>query len=60
MFGIIEDQEGNLWIATMGGGLNLFNNKTKTFKRGIHNIIIRAIDEAGNMDEEVVKFTVDY
>jgi ligand-binding sensor domain-containing protein/signal transduction histidine kinase len=29
---IYEDQSGNLWVGTAGGGLNLFDRKTKRFK----------------------------
>jgi len=36
MFGILEDRDGNLWIGTMGGGLNLFDRKNKIFKRYVH------------------------
>jgi len=28
---ILEDSRGNIWVATDGGGLNLFNHKTGTF-----------------------------
>ncbi len=34
--------------------------KTKNFQRGIHNIIIRALDNAGNSDTEEVNFNIDY
>ncbi|MFH1585143.1 MAG: lamin tail domain-containing protein [archaeon] len=34
--------------------------KTKTFKRGAHDLTIRAFDKAGNSDEESVSFVVDY
>lgn len=30
---IYQDQSGNLWIGTSGGGLNLFDNKTRRFKQ---------------------------
>ncbi len=30
---IVGDNEGNLWIGTLGGGLNKFNIKTGKFKR---------------------------
>ncbi len=30
---IVEDQNENLWISTMGGGLNHFNKKTEKFTR---------------------------
>ena len=30
---IIEDDDGNLWIATCGGGINIFNKKTHTFSK---------------------------
>ena len=29
---IIEGEEGQLWIATEGGGLNLYDRRTKEFK----------------------------
>ena len=34
--------------------------KTLPFKRGNHNILIRAIDKAGNSDIEAISFEVDY
>lgn len=34
--------------------------KTKTFRKGIHNLTIKATDKAGNFDEEDVGFFVDY
>jgi len=34
---IIEDKEGNLWVATLGGGLNKYNRKTNSFHRYLHN-----------------------
>ncbi|SHJ85679.1 Signal transduction histidine kinase [Maribacter aquivivus] len=30
---IIDDEKGNLWIGTTGGGLNYFNKKTEKFKQ---------------------------
>jgi len=30
---LCEDSDGNLWIGTEGGGLNLFNRDTETFKQ---------------------------
>ena len=29
---VLDDEEGNLWLGTDGGGLNCFNKATKTFK----------------------------
>ncbi|MFL9484955.1 two-component regulator propeller domain-containing protein [Chitinophagaceae bacterium LWZ2-11] len=37
IFSIVEDKKGNLWIGTDGGGLNLFNKKTGTCVRYMHN-----------------------
>ncbi len=34
--------------------------KTKSFKKGEHELIIRASDKAGNTDEEIINFEVDY
>ena len=34
---IYEDQSNNLWIATCGGGLNMFNRQTETFIRYTYN-----------------------
>lgn len=34
--------------------------KTKSFRKGIHELIIKATDEAGNFDEDQVEFLVDY
>jgi len=34
---IYEDSNGNLWIGTWGGGLNMFDKTRKTFKRFSHN-----------------------
>lgn len=34
---IAEDNDKNLWLATENGGLNLFNNKNKTFTRFLHD-----------------------
>ena len=35
-----------------------FYNSTKTFAKGLHNVIVRATDKAGNVEEENVGFTV--
>jgi len=34
--------------------------RTKSFSRGIHEVLIRAVDKAGNSDIEEVEFEVDY
>ncbi|MDB4919053.1 two-component regulator propeller domain-containing protein [Mucilaginibacter sp.] len=34
---IKEDKDGNIWIATVGGGLNKFDRKTNRFEHYIHN-----------------------
>jgi len=34
---IKEDNDGNIWIATVGGGLNKFDRKTTRFYRYVHN-----------------------
>jgi signal transduction histidine kinase/CheY-like chemotaxis protein/ligand-binding sensor domain-containing protein len=34
---IIEDKEGNIWVATVGGGLNKFDRNTNRFHRYLHN-----------------------
>src|ERR1044072_2381671 len=56
---IIDDNKGNLWIGTYGGGINCFNKKSKTFKHFIHSDFENSIsnnsigsifqDEAGNL-----------
>lgn len=34
---IEQDKNGNLWIATLGGGLNYFNQKTELFSHYLHD-----------------------
>ena len=34
---IIEDKSGNIWVATVGGGLNKFDRYTNRFHRYLHN-----------------------
>lgn len=57
---IIEDKNGDLWIATVGGGLNRYDRKNNRFYRYLHkdksvnspasNYIIKlAFDKAGNL-----------
>jgi len=35
-------------------------DRTKSFKRGSHTVNIRAVDYAGNFDQETINFNVDY
>jgi len=37
IYDIKDDGKGNLWIATRGGGLNYFDQRTETFKHYKHN-----------------------
>ena len=53
---ITEDTKQQLWIATRGGGLNLFDNATETFKHfretdGLPDDVIRSVkaDNLGNL-----------
>jgi len=39
-----EDQEGNMWIGTLGGGLNLYDRDRNSFKRKVHDP-----DDAGSL-----------
>jgi signal transduction histidine kinase/ligand-binding sensor domain-containing protein/DNA-binding response OmpR family regulator len=34
---LLEDRKGNIWIATNYGGVNMFDPKTKVFKKYVHN-----------------------
>jgi signal transduction histidine kinase/CheY-like chemotaxis protein/ligand-binding sensor domain-containing protein len=34
---IVEDNDGNIWAATIGGGLNKFDRNTNRFHRYVHN-----------------------
>lgn len=34
---IIQDDEGNLWLATFGGGLNFYDRKADRFRRYLYN-----------------------
>lgn len=34
---IVEDKNGNLWIATQGGGVNFFDQKKNIFKSYLHS-----------------------
>lgn len=64
---ILEDKRGNIWIATGGGGLNLFNAKDQSFtsfkeKDGLPNDVLYGIleDNRGNLwistNDGIVKF----
>src|SRR3989344_1783924 len=55
-------EENPKWKKLCGSceGYGQDNAKTKNFKKGIHNVIIKATDEAGNADEGEVGFLVDY
>jgi len=33
---IAEDKDGNIWVATIGGGLNKYDRKTNRFHRYVH------------------------
>ena len=33
----MEDSKGNMWIGTIGGGLNKFNRQNQTFTQYLHN-----------------------
>ncbi len=35
-------------------------NKIKSFKKGVHNLLIEAVDKAGNSDIKEINFEVDY
>ena len=50
---IYEDRSGTLWVGTLGGGLNLFDPKRKTFKhyrkkQGLLNEVVYGILEDNN------------
>ena len=60
MLCIYEDFDDNLWIATDGGGLNLFDRKTERFTHYLHqpgnpnsiggNYVLRVIEDSkGNL-----------
>jgi signal transduction histidine kinase/ligand-binding sensor domain-containing protein/DNA-binding response OmpR family regulator len=34
---VLEDDDGNLWVSSWGGGLNMFNKRTERFVRYRHN-----------------------
>ena len=34
---IVEDNDGDIWVATIGGGLNKFDRNTNRFHRYLHN-----------------------
>ncbi|HEX4373821.1 MAG TPA: two-component regulator propeller domain-containing protein, partial [Puia sp.] len=34
---IIEDKSGNIWVATVGGGLNKYDRNANQFHRYLHN-----------------------
>jgi len=53
---LLVTKQGNLWVGTVGGGLNYFDKKTETFtyyteKNGLPNNVIYGIleDEKGNL-----------
>lgn len=35
---ILEDESGNIWVATVGGGLDRFDRNTNRFRRYLHNV----------------------
>ncbi len=37
VFSLLEDNNGVIWVGTLGGGLNKFNSKTGKFKRYMHD-----------------------
>ncbi len=52
---IIEDKDGNIWIATVGGGLNKFDRITNRFYRYRHN----AKDKASISSDFISGVTID-
>ena len=44
MWEIFEDKEGNLWVGTLGSGLDVFNKKTSSFKHYQYNA-----DDSGSL-----------
>jgi ligand-binding sensor domain-containing protein/two-component sensor histidine kinase len=52
VFDIKEDQKGNLWVSTYGGGLNYFDTKTGKFEHysSVQNLLEGlSIDKGGNV-----------
>jgi len=47
-------------LCTRCDGYGNSRGRTKSFRRGHHNVLIRAVDKAGNSDVEVINFLVDY
>ncbi len=50
---IIRDRKGRIWLCTYGGGLNLFNEKEKTFRvfsesDGLPGNLVQSIEEDDN------------
>src|SRR5262249_7274353 len=52
---IVEDQRGNLWIGTIGGGLNLLDRQSGRF----HHFRRRDLDLASLSDDTVYALHVD-
>jgi ligand-binding sensor domain-containing protein/signal transduction histidine kinase len=69
VFDILEDKEGNLWVATQGGGLILFDRNTHkhisySTKNGLSDNLVKAMieDNIGNIwltnKNSITKFNI--
>ncbi|MBU2551433.1 MAG: PAS domain S-box protein [Proteobacteria bacterium] len=47
---LIEDRDGDLWIGTLGGGLNRFDRKKKTFQHYRHDP-----DDANSLSSDYIR-----
>ncbi|MGL1885789.1 MAG: ATP-binding protein [Reichenbachiella sp.] len=52
---IIEDESGNVWVATWGGGIQLFNPIAKTFQ----NFSFEENEELNSLTDDVTDISLD-